>query len=495
MTLTPAAARDLAHRVLVPGFSGTSMPDWLARRIERGLAGVCWFGQNVADVDQATSLAASVHDVRPDVLVLCDEEGGDVTRLEHEHGSSWPGHGALGHLDDVTATRTIAHALGSQVRSAGIDVALSPVADVNSDPRNPVIGVRSFGPTTDLVSRHVAAYVAGLQSAGVAACAKHFPGHGATRMDSHLGLPVIDDPLHVVRKRDLGPFAAAVQVGVRCVMTAHVVFADVDDQPATLSRPLLDLLRRDLGFDGVVISDALDMRAISCGVGRGPGAVRGLAAGIDLLCIGNPVFPDRYDAELVLDEIVAAVADAIDDGSLPLARLEDAAGRVADLAAWVKEPPAVAQQTVIPLGTSAVAKIAARALTVRGIVRLDGDPLVVVPAGPDNIAAGPRSSVFVDEIMSREPAAEVVVVSTTDDVPASALKPGSRSAVVVVGSHRDDESDALVEAVRAALPDAVLLDAGPEGREYAANRVVRTYGGGRAMAVAAVDALMGEPTR
>ena len=183
----------LAHAAVVTGFVGPTVPDWLARRIDAGLGGVCWFAQNVADHDQATKLAAELHGLGP-VLVMSDEEGGDVTRLEAATGSSYPAHAALGALDDAEATRRVAAAMGGFLAHVGIDVALAPVVDVNADPRNPVIGTRSFGATADLVARHGAAFVAGLQGAGVAACAKHFPGHGSTHTDSHLALPTVARP-------------------------------------------------------------------------------------------------------------------------------------------------------------------------------------------------------------------------------------------------------------------------------------------------------------
>ena len=180
-----------------------------------------------------------------------------------------------------------------------------------------MIGVRSFGSTPELVSRHGAAFVTGLQSAGVAACAKHFPGHGSTVVDSHLGLPTVDDPAEVVRRRDLAPFAAAVDAGVKALMTAHVVFSAYDDRPATLSRVLLGMLRDEFGFEGLVVSDALDMKAIAAGVGHGEGAVLTLLAGTDLICIGNPGFPATYDAEKRLDLVVDAIVGAAAEGRLP----------------------------------------------------------------------------------------------------------------------------------------------------------------------------------
>ena len=204
----------------------------------------------------------------------------------------------------------------------GVTLDLAPVADVNTNPRNPVIGVRSFGSEPELVSRHVAAYVRGLQSAGVAACAKHFPGHGDTEGDSHLELPTAAGDLADA----LPPFRAAIGAGVRAIMTAHIRVPELDDAPATLSRRILqDLLREELGFGGVVVTDALDMKGVAT-VGT-ECAARALAAGADALCLGAGVGPEPVETAQ------RAIVEAVRAGRLPKERLAEAAGRVADMAA------------------------------------------------------------------------------------------------------------------------------------------------------------------
>jgi len=482
--------RSQVLAVLVPGFDGTTTPDWLKRRLEEGLAGVCWFGQNLSGPEQARDLADELHGLRDDVLVLCDEEGGSVTRLEAEHGSSWPGHTALGRLDDTGATQAVAAALGRQAREAGIDVALSPVVDVNSDPDNPVIGVRSFGSHPDLVARHGAAFVRGVQGSGVAACAKHYPGHGATRTDSHLTLPSVDADASTLWVRDIPPFAAAVQAGVRCVMTAHVVFPALDDQPATMSRRVLAMLREDLGFHGVIVSDALDMHAISGGVGRGPGAVRALASGVDLICIGNPSFPEPYDAEQVLDEVADALEAAVEDGTLSRARLERAADRVAELAGWVRRAGGAE-----PSGTDRAvgAEVARRALATSD-VRLAGHPVVVRVDGPANLAAGAQPSALVNELCRRRPGTAVLDVADPAVLPGLTGRLAGRSVVVVVGGRREPMTASVVASVLAARPDAVVVYTGLPGADPG-DRTVRTFDSGRAMAEAAADALLGREDR
>lgn len=480
--------RTLVDALLVPGFVGTTMPDWLARRLEGGLAGVCWFAHNVVDPEQATRLSEALHGTRDGVLVTSDEEGGTVTRIEAATGSSWPGHAALGQLDDTSATRAVAAAMGFHARAAGIDVVLAPVVDVNSDPANPVVGVRSFGAEPDLVGRHGAAFVGGLQSSGVAACAKHYPGHGATRTDSHLDLPRVDASVETLLARDIAPFRAAVAAGVRCVMTAHVVFPALDDAPATMSPRLVALLREEIGFDGVLMSDALDMKAISDGVGRGAGAVRALAAGLDLLCIGNPRFPEEYDAEQVLDDIADAIVDAVDEGVLSRERLEEAACRVGDLGRWVQQtqrrvPSAEGDRR---LGTD----VARRVVRSQGDVRLAGAPFVVHVDGPVSMASGRRRSPMIEVLLEHRPGTEVVAVSSAKDVAGLAEKWGRRPVLVVMGHRRDAGGDEALAATLSARPDAVVVYTGLATTDDPGSRVIHCFGGGRASAGAVADLLM-----
>ncbi|MGH9113208.1 MAG: glycoside hydrolase family 3 protein, partial [Acidimicrobiales bacterium] len=313
--------RRAAAATLLSSFAGDRVPGWLARRVGEGLGGVCLYGSN-RDADQP-AVSAMLHGLRPDVIVSLDEEGGDVTRLEAATGSSVPGNAALGAVDDVELTRRVAVALGRALAAAGVDLDLAPCADVNTDPANPVIGVRSFGADVDLVARHTAASVAGLQAAGVAACVKHFPGHGAVAVDSHLDLPTVTAPLDVLRRRELVPFRAAIDAGCAAVMTAHLLVPALDDLPATVSRRILtDLLRGELGFTGCVVTDALDMAGIGGPAAIPTNVVRAIAAGADLCCLG----PDNTD-ELVgacVDALVAAVGT----GELPESRLRDAAATV-----------------------------------------------------------------------------------------------------------------------------------------------------------------------
>ncbi len=304
-----------ALTVLMPAFRGPVLTQGAARLLDQGLGGVCLFGSNLP----FAPLVRSIREVAPHAIVATDEEGGDISRVYQATGSPALGHAALGVVDDPALTRATAAGIGTMLLDVGVDLDLSPVADVNSNPRNPVIGTRSFGAAPDLVSRHVGDYVAGLQSTGVAACAKHFPGHGDTDEDSHTSLPRVDGPLCP----HLAPFHAAVAAGVAAVMTSHIVVVNVDDvRPATLSPAVLRLLRSELGFEGIIVSDALDMAGVSFGRGVPQAAVQALAAGCDLLCLG----PDK-DVALVR-AIQTAIVDAVREGELADQRLAEAADRV-----------------------------------------------------------------------------------------------------------------------------------------------------------------------
>jgi len=316
-----------ALRVQLPGFDGTSLQPEVLDLFAAGLGGLCLFGSNTAaGPETLAALTGSVHAAAPGAVVAVDEEGGDVTRLHAATGSPVLGPAALGAADDVDLTRHIAGVVATQLVAVGIDLDLAPVADVNSDPRNPVIGTRSFGSDPARVAAHTAAWVAGLQAAGVAACAKHFPGHGDTAEDSHLALPTLHADLALLARRELAPFVAAVEAGSSAVMTSHIVVTALDpDLPATLSRSVLDLLRDRLAFEGLVVTDALDMAGASAGRGIPEAAVLSLAAGADLLCLGPDKDPDLVRA------VQTAITGAVADGRLPVDRLADAADRVARL--------------------------------------------------------------------------------------------------------------------------------------------------------------------
>jgi beta-N-acetylhexosaminidase len=313
---------------LLPGFRGTELPDWVRSLLAEGLAGVCLFGENVASRGQLRRLTDDIRAGNPAAIIAIDEEGGDVTRLYADVGSPFPGNALLGRIDDEALTEAVGRRVGVELREAGVNLDFAPDVDINSNSDNPVIGVRSFGSSAELVSRHGAVWTRALQSQGVAASIKHFPGHGDTSQDSHLALPVIDLGWQQLRDRELEPFRAAIEAGAATVMTSHMLLPRIDSEnPATFSRAILGgILRDELGFSGVVVSDALDMAGASARTGIPVAAARALAAGCDLLCIGTKNTASQ------LEDIIAEVEAAVGRGDLEQTRVEDAAGRVRALA-------------------------------------------------------------------------------------------------------------------------------------------------------------------
>ncbi len=433
----------LADRCLLPGFTGTKAPDWVLRRTAGGLGGVCLYTRNIQNPEQLAELTASLHAERPELLITIDEEGGDVTRLEARTGSSYPGNLALGAVDDIGLTRSVARAMGADLAAAGIDLDLAPVADVNSNPINPVIGVRAFGAQAAPVARQTAAWVAGLQEAGVAACVKHFPGHGATSLDSHLDLPVVDE-----------------------------------DQVMT------GVLRGELLFEGLAVSDGLEMRAIAAGVGILEGAVLALAAGCDLLCIGGGLA-----GEDIADELRDAIVAAVRSGRVSEARLAEAATRVVRLGEWRQ------QQNGTPAPNPGIGLTAARrALQVEGSVRIGGHPVVVQLRSTPSQAAGVVPWGLADPLARL--GANVTAVEL--DGPPANLEgilgdASTHSLVLVVKNlHRHPWMAALTEAVLAQRPDAILVEMGlPACRPAAAAAYLATHGASRVCGIAAAEALLG----
>ncbi|MEU1601932.1 glycoside hydrolase family 3 N-terminal domain-containing protein [Micromonospora matsumotoense] len=488
--------RRLVLGTLLAAYPGPVPPDWAVDLVAEGLAGHTLFGTNVHDPAQLAASTAALRAARPDVLVAIDEEGGDVTRLAHATGSPYPGNAALGAVDDTTLTRRIYAAIGVELAAVGVTVDLAPTVDVNTADDNPVIGTRAFGADPARVAAHSAAAVTGLQSVGVAACAKHFPGHGATIADSHHELPTVDADAALLRARDLPPFAAVVDAGVQAVMTAHIrVPALTGDGPATFSRAVLvDLLRGEYGFTGAVITDALEMKgaAVAAG-GVGSAAVRALAAGADLLCVGAKV-----DAALV-ERVVAEIIGALGDGRLDRARVEQAAGRAAALAAWTRTPlppgsrprdlPVPAEPGRSDSGPAGLGYQAARrAVRVEGDLTGLGRPLVVQVYAAATIAEGRVPWGLGPHLSDVE---QVRVIPTEAD-PAAVGRLAAGRPIVLVGRHlhRLPGGPALVGAL-AATHSVTVVEMGWPGRwrPEGVRAFVTTYGASHANGRAAAEAL------
>ncbi len=324
--------QDLAGRVLCAGFpSGEALPEEIQARLDRdALGGIILFKRNLSAlsatarlIDDANRYARNMGKTSP--LIAIDQEGGRVARL----GAPFlklPPMRALGERNDVQLTEQCGRVLGTQLQQLGITLDFAPVMDIDTNPANPVIGDRSFGRTPEVVTAHALAFARGLDSAGIASCAKHFPGHGDTDLDSHFALPRITHRRGRLEAVELAPFRACKHV-IPSIMTAHVLFDALDkDVPATLSkRVITGLLRQELGYEGVIISDDLEMKAVAAHWGIADSAVRAIEAGCDLLLVCSSL------TDLALAE--DALANRAQHNEAFRARLEEAAHRVQSLRA------------------------------------------------------------------------------------------------------------------------------------------------------------------
>ena len=476
-----------ARTTLLPGFEGTTLPDWLAARLRDGLGGVCLFRTNVESRTQLRALTDAIRAANPLGIIAIDEEGGDVTRLYQALGSPYPGNAILGRIDDESYTEHVAATVGWELRNAGVTVDFAPDVDINSNENNPVIGVRSFGPEPADVARHSAAWVRGLEGTGIAASAKHFPGHGDTAQDSHLALPVVDLPLETLRERELLPFVAAIGAGARTIMSSHILLPQLDaENPATFSSVILQgLLREELGFHGVIVSDALDMTGASGEIGIPEAAVRALTGGCDLLCIGTKNTDEQLAA------IEAAIVAAVDDGRLSGERVRDAAARVSALAVGLET-----DHTDIPIPEYALAGTepvfdpyrTLGAFDIRDGLVVPRDRILLKLQTAANIAVGDApwgdgtSAAAATTVRSGEPI----------DVPAG-LTP------VVIGrdNHRHEWVRVAIDDLRKRHPQTVVVDMGwpAADRRYAD---VATFGASRHAAdtlLAWLDAAANDTTK
>lgn len=311
-------------QLFVAGFAGTEIDPELVRlaRAER-LTGAILFRRNIGSLESARALTDALHAARDrdPLLVAVDQEGGRVQRLRTPF-PELPPMRAFGRAGRPKLAAEAGEIVGAALRVMGFDQCYAPVLDVDSNPANPVIGDRAFSDDPEVVSALGVAFAKGLGTADIAACGKHFPGHGDTHLDSHIDLPTLPHDLERLRSVELRPFEAAARADLPSLMTAHVVFEALDPgTPATLSkRVITELLRGELGYQGVVVSDDLEMKAIADHYGVEEAAVLAIEAGCDqvLIC---------HHLDLV-DRAFDAVLEAVRDGRLPEARVREAAGRV-----------------------------------------------------------------------------------------------------------------------------------------------------------------------
>ena len=473
---------QLARSCLLLGYVGPRPPSWLLDALGDGLGGVVLFGSNLGDgTDVRTVTDALRAAAGGDVVIALDEEGGDVTRLDTRRGSAFPGAAALGHLDDVSTTEEVYAAIGARLAEAGVSVDLAPVADVNVDPLNPVIGLRSFGSDADQAARHVTAAVRGLQRNGIAACTKHFPGHGATRSDSHHEVATLHRSRHQLEQVEFATFRAAIAAGARAIMTGHLVAPALDDRLATISATITThVLRGELGFRGAVVTDALEMKALAGTVGLVEGFVLALIAGADAIESGALDYPELVDA------IPRAVEQAVSTGRLSEDRLHDAAHRARQLA----RPGAASTYD-----QALVASAARRSLELLGAPPRLHRPLVVECHPPGGMASGELPWSLGDVLAERTPGTETVRVdgetsSAADtSLAAVAARSADRTLVVVVRDPmRHPWQEPWIKLART-RPGAVVVDVGWPDDSIAPVPCIRTRGIAPGLLAAAAAAL------
>lgn len=328
----------------------TDLPEAVKEAIRNDyFGGIILFAENCTENDKTLALVnqmqlANAESGRANpipLLIAIDQEGGAVTRLGE--GTVWPGNMALAATGDPANAKTAAYGIGTELKALGINTDFAPVVDVNNDPRNPVIGVRSFSDDPAVVREYGVSFLAGLQESGTISSLKHFPGHGDVETDSHTGFPVVDKTYDELKKCELIPFQAAIDAGADMVMTAHIQYPKIDNRtytsistggkvyyPATLSDKILkDILRKDMGFEGVIVSDALNMAAIADNFALEDVTLMALNAGIDMFLMPVPV-NDRTTLA-ALEAFIHGICEKVADGTIPESRLDESVLRILEM--------------------------------------------------------------------------------------------------------------------------------------------------------------------
>ena len=434
-------------------------------------AGNCESPSQVREMtDSLQRLAADSH--RSRLLIAIDQEGGAVQRILSP-ATEWPGNMALGAAGDAGLARRVGGATARELRAMGINWCLAPVVDVNNNPDNPIIGIRSFGADANHVASLGAEFIRGLQEGGVAACAKHFPGHGDTAQDSHITLPSVPHALDRLWQVELPPFHGAIRADVCSIMTAHVTFPALEPEPglpATLSRNVITgLLRQEMQFRGLIVADALEMAAVAERFGIGDAAVRALQAGVDVLpvCSGFERQKEAFDA----------VAGALQEGRVPADRSQ----RAGSARARALLPSlAVSQPEITAIGCAdhlaLAGEVARRSVTLvrnqAGVIPLSlspGEKILAIwfkrlprtPVSQEERAAGALRDVL-GEHHGAVSAIGVDIDPTPEEI-AACVKQARSSAAVVIGTldaHLHRSQAELVKALRRDTGRLIVVAAG-----------------------------------
>jgi beta-N-acetylhexosaminidase len=449
----------LAH--FSPGFGGTEIPEWIYKYLENGLGGVTLFSSNCPSLEVARELVLKIKAIAPNIIISLDEEGGDVTRLFVPEGSPFPTPALLGRCNDLKLTESSFRELGRILKSIGVDLNLAPVADVATQSDNPIVAVRSFGSDADLVARHVVSAIKGLRSTGIASCIKHFPGHGGVSEDSHHHLPQLTGDIDELTRTHLKPFIAAIDEGVEAIMTGHILLSALDSiSPASCSTLISrKLLRKDLGFDGLVVTDALDMGALGGTKKIHSSALRAITAGADLLC-----FSGLYDQSSFVENSLTAINQAVEKEEISGQSIEENAEKI-----WSWRPPEV--KDLSPAHLPEASRFAS-GVHCQGklLIQIDQVSLIELSADP-TIAAG-----FVGWGLRRSlTRAGIKVKLESSDID---LSTHDQNYLVVAfrDAFRDNKVLAALDRINRSRPDAIFVDMGWPTWSFNPKNIIRTFG-------------------
>lgn len=428
-------------------FNGYTVPDDILALVEKGSAAAfCIFKKNIESPAQLRAMTDSIRSAaaaggHPAPLIGIDQEGGQLMAVA-AGATEFPGNMALGATRSIELARRVGEAMGRELRAMGVNMNFAPTLDVNVNPRNPVIGIRSFGDDPEQVAALGTAMIAGMQAEGIIATAKHFPGHGDTALDSHLDSPVVDHDMDRLRSVELLPFVAAIEAGVGAIMSAHVIYSALDNEaPATISGKILtEFLRTDLGYNGLIVTDAMDMYAVAR-LGALPSVRGALEAGADLVMLGH--LEGQADIHHELEKLYSTES---------FTRIRDAQKQVAppldlDLVG-AREHQALAQE------------IADRSITVvrsaAGLLPLRDVTLGVITVQPTDLTPADSSSrikITFDEAIKKRRGDSVAHTlpfrASTDDVRAAASAVADLDVVVIgtVAADQDESQAMLVNAL------------------------------------------------
>jgi len=460
-----------------PGFGGTSVPEWIKPWLDNGLGSITLFGSNTPTLESTKNLIDELRSYNEELVVAIDEEGGDVTRLFVREGSRYPTPALLGKCDDEELTYSSYLSMGNLLRELGVNLSYAPVADVVAAQENPIVGVRSFGMKSELVSRHVVQAVAGLQDSGVGACIKHFPGHGAVVEDSHHSLPRIKMNKLEYENIHVSPFKSAIENKVAAVMVGHLVVDELDyNVPASLSPKIQkEYLRKNLGFEGLIVSDALDMGALG-GIPRiHESALRALQSGTNLLC-----FSGLGDQSQIVETSLARIKDALRTGEITRSSLETVGSPIRSFNQ---------KNVVTNIQKSGVDfdKLSA-GISISGLIVLTKPEINLIEIGTrPTIAAGDVSWGIHREL--RAAGVKFEIHSTDSE---GALKSEKPLVVAFRDAYRDDQLLVNLRNLQRRKPDAIFIDMGWPTLEFAPQNLIRAYGSSAIVSRVVVSIITGQ---